>query len=62
VRRVERVFAHLGRLFGDHVQHSRGDLFEARLTIMVNNLEVSREFMRGISQLEHEVLEVPPQG
>jgi hypothetical protein len=45
---VERVFAHLRRLFGDHAQHSRGDLVEARLTIMMNNLDVTREFMRAL--------------
>jgi hypothetical protein len=42
---IERVFALLRRLFGDHAQHSRGDLVEARLTIMMNNLDVSREFI-----------------
>jgi hypothetical protein len=58
---VEREFTLLRRPFGDHVQHLRGDLVEARLTIMMNNLDVSREFMRGFSQLEHEVLRRRPE-
>jgi hypothetical protein len=57
---VERVFARLRRLFGDHVRHSRGDLVESRLTIIINNLNVTPDFMRGLSQMENEVLETPP--
>jgi hypothetical protein len=48
------------RLFGDHVRHSRGDLVESRLTIMMNNLDVTPDFMLGLSQMEQEVLEAPP--
>jgi hypothetical protein len=43
---VERMFARLRRLFGDHVRHSRGDLVESRLTIMMNNLDITPDFMR----------------
>jgi hypothetical protein len=57
---VERVFARLRRLFGDHVWHSRGDLVESHLTIMMNNLSVSPDFMLCLSQMEHEVLGAPP--
>jgi hypothetical protein len=57
---VERVFARLRRLFGDHARHSRGDLVESRLAIMMNNLDVTRDFMLGLSQMEHEILEAPP--
>jgi hypothetical protein len=53
---VERVFARLRRLFGDHVRHSRGDLVESRLTIMMNNLDITPDFMRCLSQMEQEVL------
>jgi hypothetical protein len=59
---VEQVFAHLRRLFGDHAQRSRCDLVEAHLTIMMNNLDVSCEIMRGLSQVEHEILRPPPRG
>jgi hypothetical protein len=44
---VERVFARV--LFGDHAQHSPGDLVESRLTIMTNNLDVTPDFIRGPS-------------
>jgi hypothetical protein len=57
---VKRVFARLRRLFGDHVRHSRGDLVESRLTIMMNNLDVMPHFMRSFSQMEQEVLGAPP--
>jgi hypothetical protein len=57
---VERVFARLRRLFGDHAPHSRGDLIESRLMIMMNNLDVTPDFMRDLSQMEYEVLEAPP--
>jgi hypothetical protein len=57
---VERVFARLRRLFSDHARHSRGDLVESRLTIMMNNLDVTPGFMRGLSQMEHEVLGAAP--
>jgi hypothetical protein len=51
---VERVFIRLRRLFGDHSQHSLslGDLVELRLTVMMNNLDVTPDFMRGLSQME----------
>jgi hypothetical protein len=45
---------------GDHVRHSRGDLVESCLTIMMNNLDVTPDFMNNLSQMEQEVLEVPP--
>jgi hypothetical protein len=56
---VERVFAQLRRLFGDHARHSRGDLVEARLTIMMNGLDVAPDFMTSLSRMEHEVLGSP---
>jgi hypothetical protein len=56
---VERVFARLRRLFGDHVRHSLGDLVESRLTIMMNNLDVTTDFMRGLSEMEQKVLGAP---
>jgi hypothetical protein len=54
------VFARLRRLFGDHVPHTQDDLVESRLTIMMNNLDVTPDFLRDLSQIEHEVLEAPP--
>jgi hypothetical protein len=57
---VEREFTRLRRLFGDHVRHSRGDLVEERLTVMMSNLGVAPDFMLGLSEVEHEVLEAPP--
>jgi hypothetical protein len=57
---VERVFARLRLLFGDHVRHSLGDLVESRLTFMMNNLDVMPHFMRSFSQKEQEVLGAPP--
>jgi hypothetical protein len=53
---VEQVFARLQRLFGDHSRHSLDDLVELRLTIMMNNLKITPDFMRGLSQMEQEVL------
>jgi hypothetical protein len=58
---VERMFTHLRRLFDDYAQYSRGDLIKVRLTIMMNNLDVSRESMRDFSQVEHEILGMPPE-
>jgi hypothetical protein len=57
---VERGFTLLRPLFGDHARHSRGDLVESRLTIMMNNLDVTPDFMRSLSQMEQEVLGAPP--
>jgi hypothetical protein len=57
---VEWMFARLRRLFGDHARHSRGDLVESRLTIMMNNLDVTPDCMRGLSQMEYEILGAPP--
>jgi hypothetical protein len=59
---IEREFAHLQRLFDNHAQHLQGDPIEVRLTIMMNNLDVTREFMRGLSQVEHEVPRAPFRG
>jgi hypothetical protein len=56
----ERVFARLRHLFGDHARHSRGDLVESHLMIMMTNLAVTTDFMRGLSQMEQEVLGMPP--
>jgi hypothetical protein len=53
------VFARLRRLFGDHTRHSRADLVEARLAIMINDLNVTPEFMSGLSEMELEVLGAP---
>jgi hypothetical protein len=50
---VERVVSHLGRLFGDHARHTRDDLVEARLMIVINNLDVTHDFVEGLSQMEH---------
>jgi hypothetical protein len=58
---VERVFAYLWHLFGDHPWHSLGDLIELRLTIIMNNLDITPDFMRGLSQLEQEILGTPLQ-
>jgi hypothetical protein len=57
---MEQVFARLRRLFSDHAEHSRGDLVESRLTVMMNNLDVTPDFMRSLSQMEQEVLEALP--
>jgi hypothetical protein len=57
---VERVFTRLRRLFGDHARHSRGDLVESRLTIVMNNLDVTPDFMWSLSQMEQEVMGAPP--
>jgi hypothetical protein len=34
-------------------------VIESRLMIMMNNLDVTPDFMQGLSQMEHEVLEAP---
>jgi hypothetical protein len=57
---VERVFARLRGLFGDDAHHTQDDLVESRLTIMMNNLDVTPDFLRGLAQTEHEVLDAPP--
>jgi hypothetical protein len=36
---VERVFARLWRLFGDHARHSQDDLVESHLMITMNHVE-----------------------
>jgi hypothetical protein len=56
---VERVFSHLRRLFGEDARHTRDDLIEARLTIMMNNLDVTHDFVEGLSQMEHDALAAP---
>jgi hypothetical protein len=56
---VERVFARLRRLLGDHVRHWRADLVEARENIVVNSLDVTHEFMSAVSEMELEVLGAP---
>jgi hypothetical protein len=56
---VERVFSHLRRLFGDHARHTRDDRVEARLTIMMNNLDVTHDFVEGPSWMERDGLAAP---
>jgi hypothetical protein len=38
---VGRVLSPLRHLLGDHVQHTQENLVEPRLTIMMNNLDVT---------------------
>jgi hypothetical protein len=56
---IEWVFSHLRRLFGDHARHTRDDLVEARPTIMMNNLDVTHNFVEGPSQMEGDALAAP---
>jgi hypothetical protein len=35
------------------------NLVKSRLTIMMNNLKVTSNFMRGLSQMEQEILGIP---
>jgi hypothetical protein len=49
---VERVFARLRRLFCDHPRQSRSDLVESGLTIMMNNFDITADFMRTLSQMK----------
>jgi hypothetical protein len=49
---VERVFSHLRCLFGNHDRHTWDDLVEARLTVVVNNPDVTHDFVEGLSQME----------
>jgi hypothetical protein len=49
---VERVFARLQHLLGDHARHTQDDLVESRLTIMMNNLDITPGFLWCLSQME----------
>jgi hypothetical protein len=53
---VERVFSRLRRLLSAHARHTPDDLVEARLTIVINNLDVTRDFMEGPCQMERDAL------
>jgi hypothetical protein len=37
---------------GDHARHTRKDLVEARVTIMMNNLDVTPHFLEGLFHME----------
>jgi hypothetical protein len=56
---VEEVFSHLRHRFGDHARHTRDERLEARLTIMMNNLHVTHDFVEGLSQMERDALAAP---
>jgi hypothetical protein len=56
---VERVFSRLPCLFGGHARHMRDDLVEARLRIIMKNLDVTHDFVEGLSQMERKSLGAP---
>jgi hypothetical protein len=56
---IEQVFSDLRCRFGDHARHTRDDLIEARLIIMMSNLDVKPDFVQGLSQMERDALEAP---
>jgi hypothetical protein len=56
---VERVFTRLRRLFGNHARDIRYDLVEARLTVIMNTLDVTPDFARGLSQMKAEAPQAP---
>jgi hypothetical protein len=57
---VERVLARLQHLLGDRVQHTQDNLVESSLIIIVNILDVTLDCLRGLSQMEHKVVEAFP--
>jgi hypothetical protein len=57
----ERVFSHLRRMLAHHIRHTRDDLVEARLTIIMNNLGVTPDFVEGLSSMGRDALGTPDQ-